>query len=101
LPQLEQDQLLQRAARCVAHGRIIVRELDAGNAPRSVITRAFEWIAKISGYNRGRAGRHYRPARELVAQLTGAGFSCAVSGASEGTPFANVLIVAARSSGVS
>ena len=95
----EQDELLRRAARCVPNGRIVIRELDAGNAARGAITRAFEWFAKISGYNRGRAGRHYRPARQLVDQLTSSGFSCEVSGASEGTPFANVLIVAARSSG--
>jgi len=97
----EQDQLLQRAARCVPHGRIVIRELDAGNAARSAITRGFEWLAKVSGYNRGRAGRHYRPAREIVAQLGSSGFSCELFGASEGTPFANVLIVAARNSGVS
>jgi uncharacterized protein (DUF2062 family) len=101
LPLLEQDALLQRATRCVQRGRIVIRELDAGNAARSAITRAFEWIAEVSGYNRGRAGRHYRPAREIVAQLTLAGFSCEVFGASEGTPFANVLIVAARSTGAS
>lgn len=97
----DQDELLRRAVRCVPSGRIVIRELDAGDAARSTITRAFEWIAKISGYNRGRAGRHYRPARQIVDQLTGNGFSCEVLGASEGTPFANVLIVAARSSGVS
>ena len=101
LPLLEQDELLRRAMRCVKRGRIVIRELDAGNAARSTITRGFEWIAKVSGYNRGRAGRHYRPAREIVAQLTVAGFSCEVLGASEGTPFANVLIVAEHSSGAS
>jgi uncharacterized protein (DUF2062 family)/SAM-dependent methyltransferase len=99
LPLTEQDELLRSAGRCVKHGRIVIRELDASNAARSAITRGFEWIAKVSGYNRGRAGRHYRPARELVAQLTLAGFSCELFGASQGTPFANVLIVAARSSG--
>jgi 2-polyprenyl-3-methyl-5-hydroxy-6-metoxy-1,4-benzoquinol methylase len=97
----EQDALLRRAAGCVTRGRIVIRELDASNAARSSVTRGFEWLAKISGYNRGRAGRHYRPAHEIVNQLTLAGFSCEVLGASEGTPFANVLIVAARSSGAS
>jgi len=101
LPLSEQDELLRRAAHCVTNGRIVIRELDAGNRARSVITRAFEWLARVSGYNRGRAGRHYRPAREITAQLTSSGFSCEMIGASEGTPFANVLIVAARSSGVS
>jgi len=97
----EQDELLRRACRCVPQGRIVIRELDAGNAARSLVTRGFEWIAKVIGYNRGRAGRHYRPAREIVAQLSGAGFSCEVLGASEGTPFANVLIVAGRNAGAS
>jgi uncharacterized protein (DUF2062 family)/trans-aconitate methyltransferase len=106
----EQDELLRRAARCVENGRIVIRELDAGapgelpkgrSAVRSAVTRGFEWLAKISRYNRGRGGRHYRPARQIVDQLTSSGFSCEVLGASEGTPFANVLIVAARSSGVS
>jgi uncharacterized protein (DUF2062 family)/2-polyprenyl-3-methyl-5-hydroxy-6-metoxy-1,4-benzoquinol methylase len=96
----EQDELLRRAVCCVTHGRIVIRELDAGNAARSTVTRGFEWVAKVSGYNRGRAGRHYRPAREIVDQLTLAGLSCEVFGASEGTPFANVLIVAARNCGV-
>lgn len=101
LPLAEQDELLRRAADRVTRGRIVIRELDAGSAARSAATRGFEWLAKISGYNRGRAGRHYRPAQEIVRQLTSSGFSCEVSGASEGTPFANVLIVAERSSGVS
>jgi hypothetical protein len=99
LPLPEQDELLRRAARCLTGGRIVIRELDASNAARSRITRGFEWLAKVSGYNRGRAGRHYRPAREIVDQLTAAGLSCELLGASDGTPFANVLIVAARSSG--
>jgi uncharacterized protein (DUF2062 family) len=101
LPLSEQDELLRRAARCVPRGRIVIRELDGARGARSVITRGFEWLAKISGYNRGRAGRHYRPARQIVDQLTASGFSCEVLGASQGTPFANVLIVALRSSGVS
>ena len=63
------------------------------------LTRLGEWIADRAGLHGGRAGRHYRPASELVAQLTNAGFSCTVLGASAGTPFANVLIVAERSSG--
>src|SRR6188768_3877149 len=85
LPFAEQDELLRRAARCVPRGRIVIRELDAGGGTRSAITRGFEWIAKISGYNRGRAGRYYRPARQIVDQLTESGSSCAVSGASQGT----------------
>ncbi len=96
LPPSEQDQALQRATECVTHGRILIRELDAQPAARSTITRSLEWLAEVVGYNRGRSGRHYRPASEIVARLTGAGFACEVLGASAGTPFANVLIVATR-----
>ena len=97
LPFAEQDTVVERAAACVPHGRILIRELDAGSGPRGNVTRLLEWLAKVIGYNRGRAGRNYRPARELVAQLSAHGFGCEVQGASAGTPFANVLIVATRS----
>ncbi|HEY1535147.1 MAG TPA: class I SAM-dependent methyltransferase, partial [Polyangiaceae bacterium] len=96
LPLAEQDELLRRAALCVKRGRILIRELDAEPVGRSAVTRVLEWLAMISGYNRGGAGRHYRPASELVAQLTRTGFSCEVQGASQGTPFGNVLIIATR-----
>jgi SAM-dependent methyltransferase len=95
LPCAEQDRLLREVAR-VARGRILIRELDAVPGARSWLTRVGEWLAKITGYNRGRAARHYRPASELVAELTRQGFSCDVLGASRGTPFGNVLIVATR-----
>jgi uncharacterized protein (DUF2062 family)/SAM-dependent methyltransferase len=96
LPLVEQDGLLRQAAARVTRGRILIRELDAVAGARSVVTRFFEWLAKITGYNRGRAARHYRPASEFVAQLEAYGFSCQVLGASAGTPFGNVLIVATR-----
>jgi uncharacterized protein (DUF2062 family)/SAM-dependent methyltransferase len=96
LPCVEQDRLLREAAARVARGRILIRELDAVPGARSWLTRVGEWLAKITGYNRGRAARHYRPASELVAELTRYGFSCEVLGASRGTPFGNVLIVATR-----
>ncbi len=102
LPIAEQDEVLRRAVACVPRGRILIRDLDAapstGLNARSAVTRVFEWLAKVAGYNRGRAGRYYRPASELTAQLTSAGFACEVLGASEGTPFGNVLIVATSSS---
>jgi uncharacterized protein (DUF2062 family) len=90
LPIGEQD------AERVPRGRILIRELDSVPGARGAVTRMLEWLAKISGYNRGRADRHYRPAGELVTALTRAGFACEVLGASAGTPFGNVLIVATR-----
>ena len=96
LPRAEQDELLARAAARVPHGRILIRELDAVAGARNALTRVGEWMAKITRYNRGRAARWYRPASELVVELTAHGFSCQVLGASAGTPFGNVLIVATR-----
>ncbi len=96
LPRGEQTELLRKIATRVPRGRILIRELDAVPGARSVLTRLGEWFAKVSGYNRGRAARHYRSAQELVSELSEHGFSCQVLGASEGTPFGNVLIVATR-----
>jgi len=96
LPIAEQDAVLEQAAQRVPGGRILIRELDAAPSARGAITRLFEWLAKVTGYNRGRAARHYRSAREIVAALEALQFTCEVVGASTGTPFANVLIVATR-----
>jgi SAM-dependent methyltransferase len=96
LPRQEQDDLLTAGARALAPGgRLLVRELDGDPSTRGGITRFFEWCARRLGINRGRA-THYRPARELTALLERAGLACSVQGASEGTPFSNVLIVAAQ-----
>ena len=96
LPPVEQGEVLRQLEKRVPRGRIMIRELDAVPGARSSVTRAGEWLAKITGYNRGRSARHYRPASELVAELAKYGFSCQVLGASVGTPFGNVLIVATR-----
>jgi uncharacterized protein (DUF2062 family)/SAM-dependent methyltransferase len=98
LPKNEQSELLRQvAARVPQRGaRILIRELDAVPGARSALTRILEWLARMSGYNRGRAAHHYRPASELVRELAQCGFACEVLGASEGTPFGNVLIVATR-----
>jgi uncharacterized protein (DUF2062 family) len=97
LPLAEQDALLRAAAEALAPGgRILVRELDRARSWRSASTRALEWLARKTGLNRGRASV-YRPAAELIAVLERAGLRCDLQGASERTPFANVLIVAGGS----
>jgi SAM-dependent methyltransferase len=97
LPLAEQDALLAAATRAVTPGgRVLVRELDADPSARSAITRFVEWCARKTGLNRGRA-THYRPASDLTRALERAGLVCRVQGASEHTPFANVLIVAGGS----
>lgn len=97
LPRAEQDALLREAAAALAPGgRILVRELDRARSWRSSSTRVVEWFARKTGLNRGRASV-YRPAAELVSVLERAGLRCDLQGASERTPFANVLIVAGGS----
>ena len=96
LPLAEQDELLRRASLRIERGRILIRDLDAAPGTRSALTRFAETFARGLGLHRGRAGHHYRPMAEVVARLTDLGFSCEVHGASEGTPFGNVLIVATR-----
>jgi SAM-dependent methyltransferase/uncharacterized protein (DUF2062 family) len=100
LPIAEQDALLQAAAAALAPGgQLLVRELDADRSAESAVTRCFEWCARKIGLNRGRATA-YRPASAVIALLERAGLSCRVQGASERTPFANVLIVAGGSPSV-
>lgn len=97
LPLTEQDALLRAAAKALRPGgRLLVRELDADPSAKSGVTRFFEWVARRTGLNRGRATA-YRPARDVTALLEGLGLPCQVQGASERTPFANVLIVAGGS----
>jgi len=100
LPIAEQDALLQAAAAALLPGgRLLVRELDADPSARTRLTRLFEWCARKIGLNRGRATA-YRPARAIVDLLERTGLRCSVQGASERTPFANVLIVAGGSPSV-
>jgi uncharacterized protein (DUF2062 family)/2-polyprenyl-3-methyl-5-hydroxy-6-metoxy-1,4-benzoquinol methylase len=97
LPIAEQDALLLLATRALEPGgRILVRELDGDPSARYGVTRAFEWVGRKIGLNRGRATA-YRPARAVTELLERQGLACRVQGASERTPFANVLIIAGGS----
>lgn len=97
LPRAEQDAVLAEAVSAVpSGGRVLVRELDGVPGWRSAVTRLFERLATALGVNRGRARLEYRSAAELRERLTALGCECEIRGASEGTPFANVLIVARR-----
>lgn len=97
LPVAEQDALLLAAARALEPGgRLLIRELDGDPSARVAVTRMFEWCARRTGLNRGRATA-YRPARAVTELLERVGLPCRIQGASERTPFANVLIVAGGS----
>ena len=93
----EQDDLLARAAAAVQPGgRLIVREADTERGWRSWVTLAEELIFTALRFNRGKRVR-FRPAREIVAILEGAGLTCEVQPAWGKTPFSNVLIQGRRS----
>jgi uncharacterized protein (DUF2062 family)/SAM-dependent methyltransferase len=95
LPEPEQDELLHRASR-IASTRILLRELDAGTGTRSTLTRFGEWLSERLGLHRGRAGRHYRSIAYYQSLFLQLGFTCQMQGASAGTPFGNVLLIATR-----
>ena len=100
VPLAEQDALLEAALRALSPGgRVLVRELDAQPSASSVTTRVYEWFVRKIGLNRGRATA-YRPASDFIGLLERAGLRCQIQGASERTPFANVLIVAGGSPSV-
>lgn len=95
----DQDAVLARAARSLARGgRLLVREVDARPGLATLLTTLPEWIGTGLRYNRG-AQLAFRPAHELVSVLTGCGLDCEVRPAAEGTPLANVLIIAQHREG--
>ena len=92
----EQDALLARAAAAVRPGgRLLVREADTARGLRSWLTLAEEKLFTLLRFNRG-ARVCFRPTRELVAVLEGAGLRCEAIPAWGRTPFANVLVIAHR-----
>jgi len=97
LPLAEQDALLERAAQSLRPGgRLLIRDADRKPGARSLVTRVLEHVATITGWHRTRSKLCFRSAEELVSSLERAGLVCQVTGAAQGTPFDNVLIVAAR-----
>ena len=90
----EQESVVRNVARATRH-TLLVRELDPDRGWRSAVTRFQERITTGLGYNRG-ARVNVRPIATLLAVLEAEGFAADVTPCWEGTPFANVLIVARR-----
>jgi SAM-dependent methyltransferase len=90
----EQNEVLARVRRALpAGGRLLLRVGDAADA------RAFrisQWVDAVVLFVRGHhlSARHGRPLAQWVAQLESLGFEVATEPMSQGTPFANVLLVA-------
>jgi 2-polyprenyl-3-methyl-5-hydroxy-6-metoxy-1,4-benzoquinol methylase len=92
-----QDALLLRAAALVKPGgRLVIRDATAGAGWRSAFTLFVEWISMRVRFNLGEriALRHME--NDVVPVLEKKGLACTVTPCWQGTPFANVLLVASR-----
>jgi uncharacterized protein (DUF2062 family)/SAM-dependent methyltransferase len=90
----EQDALLTRAARA-ARKTVLIRDLDPDRGLRSFLTRVQEAVTTFVRWNRG-ARVFVRPIACIVRALEAEGFEVRVEPCWEGTPFANVLVIATR-----
>jgi uncharacterized protein (DUF2062 family)/2-polyprenyl-3-methyl-5-hydroxy-6-metoxy-1,4-benzoquinol methylase len=96
LPAAAQDELLLRSARALEPGgRLLLRDVD-GAGPKSVLTRFLERLATATGWHLKKSSLCFRPASEWLSVLEREGLKSSVRGASQGTPFSNVLVVAER-----
>lgn len=94
----EQESLLFQIAQALSpDGVLMMREADAGAGLRYIIT----WLGeRCCALARGhwRQHYHYRSQKEWLRILESLGFSIEIYPMSEGTPFANVLFIARKSS---
>jgi uncharacterized protein (DUF2062 family)/2-polyprenyl-3-methyl-5-hydroxy-6-metoxy-1,4-benzoquinol methylase len=96
LPAAVQDDLLHRVAASLAPGGLLlVRDADANAGLRFAATKGAE---RLNSVLRGhfRQGFHYRSRAGWEALLRGAGLTVESRPLSEGTPYANVLLVARK-----
>ena len=94
LPRDRQDQVLSKAAASLGlHGRLLLRVADAGAGLGFFRTRIGD---RIGGLLRGEAwiGHHHRALSDWTSSLEAIGFRVEQQPMSEGTSFANVLLVA-------
>ena len=89
-----QDALLRAACRC-ARSRVVVRTADTAAGLRSAVSRGLEVVGRRVWPHAG-ARVNPRPAGELAAIISAAGFAVSQSPCCRGTPFANTLLVARR-----
>ena len=90
----EQDAVLLRARAALGErGTLLLRVGDAASRRRFA---ASQWVDRLVFLLRGCRARPQagRPVAEWIAQLVGLGFEVSARPMSEGTPFANVLLVA-------
>jgi SAM-dependent methyltransferase len=92
----DQQRVLERVAGALEPGGLLlVREADAAGGLAYQVTRL---IARLSGMGRGGLWPeiHCRAAARWVSDLEALGFAVSAEPMSQGTPFANVLLVARK-----
>jgi SAM-dependent methyltransferase len=90
----EQDEVLARVRSALGNsGTLLLRVGDAASRRRFA---ASQWVDRLVFFLRGCRARptHGRTVSEWIAQLTSLGFSVSDRPMSQGTPFANVLLIA-------
>jgi len=90
----EQDEVLARVRAALGpRGTLLLRVGDAASRRRFA---ASQWVDRLVFFLRGCRARptHGRAVSEWVAHLVGLGFTVSERPMSQGTPFANVLLVA-------
>lgn len=90
----EQNEVLTRVRRALpVHGRLLLRVGDAAAKPRFLISK---WVDAMVVWARGHATvpQFGRPLADWIRCLESLGFEVRSQPMSQGTPFANVLLVA-------
>jgi uncharacterized protein (DUF2062 family) len=101
LPRRQQERLLARVAAALPSGGVLLlREADADAGWRFLAIRLSERLMALlrGDWRQWRKGFHYRRQEEWIALLAELGLSARVGPMGMGTPYANVLIYAARAS---
>lgn len=94
IPYAQQDVLLDRIRAALGPGGLLVTRI--GNAQGGWRFRVSQWVDLIMANAQGHRIRsmYCRPLEEWIRALEAKGFSVTAQPMSEGTPFANVLLVA-------
>jgi SAM-dependent methyltransferase len=90
----EQDSVLARVRAALSPDGVLL--LRVGDGAAGLPFALSNWVDKVATFVRGHrlARLHYRPLREWIATLEQLDFRVEAVPMSEGTPFANVLLVA-------
>ena len=99
-PEEQESVLAAACASLTAHGRIVVREADAGGGWRFAMVAIGNRLKAVA-FGDWRQRFAFRTAAEWQACFQRLGLRCATQDMGQGTPFANVLFVLSRAAAAS